>query len=316
MGRKRKGLPINGWINLDKPAELSSSDAVNIVRRTLNAQKAGHGGTLDPLATGILPIALGEATKTIPYCQDHLKIYSFSVVWGEARDTDDAEGNVIETSDIRPEADAINAILPRFTGDIEQIPPQYSAIKVNGQRAYDIARSGGESDLAARPVYIEELNLVEASPDKASFTCLCGKGTYMRSLARDMAKALGTVGYITDLRRCAVGPFSEENAISLAKLKEIGDISASEAGASENVLLPVETVLDDIPALALNEKEASRLRNGQKLLFIARSDVDRLHQAGIDLEYDVTALAVYAGKPVALVTVAGAEISPVRVLNL
>jgi len=311
MARRKKGNIVNGWINLDKPPEMSSSDAVNIVRRTLNAQKAGHGGTLDPLATGILPIALGEATKTIPFCQDHMKTYSFTVVWGESRDTDDAEGAVIETSDKRPAEAEILAILPRFTGDIEQVPPQYSAIKVDGERAYDIARSGGESKLAARPVYIESLELLEAGPERARFSCFCGKGTYMRSLARDMAKALGTVGYIADLRRESVGPFTLKTAISLAKLKEIIDIAPL-----EDVLLPIETVLDDIPALALNEREAARLRNGQKLLFIARPDVERLYQAGIDLEHDATALAVYDGKPIALVNVAGAEISPVRVLNL
>lgn len=309
---KRKGDIINGWINLDKPSGLSSSDAVNIVRRSLNAQKAGHGGTLDPLATGILPIALGEATKTIPFCQDHLKTYSFDVIWGQARDTDDAEGKIIETSDHRPTEEDIRTILPQFTGDIEQTPPQFSAIKIDGERAYDLARSGQQVDIKSRPVYIETLALIETFPDYARFQCLCGKGTYMRSLARDMAIELGTVGYISNLRRESVGPFTMENAISLANIKEIGDI----AGLEEDVLLPVETVLDDIPALDLNQQEASRLKNGQKLLFIARPDVDRLYNAGIDLEEDATVLALYNGKPVALVTVAGAEISPIRVLNL
>ncbi len=311
MGRRRKGNIVNGWINLGKPPEMSSSDAVNIVRRTLNAQKAGHGGTLDPLATGILPIALGEATKTIPYCQDHLKTYSFTVIWGEARDTDDAEGEVIETSPHRPSEQEILDILPRFTGNIQQIPPQYSAIKVDGERAYDLAREGVELELASRPVYIEALDLVEAGLDSARFLCICGKGTYMRSLARDMAKALGTAGYIAGLRREAVGPFTLENSISLAKLKEISDIAPL-----EDVLLPIETVLDDIPALALNEREAAQLKNGQKLLFISRPDVDRLYRAGLNPETDATALAVYNGKPIALVMVEGAEISPVRVLNL
>ncbi|MCB9991770.1 MAG: tRNA pseudouridine(55) synthase TruB [Rhodospirillales bacterium] len=318
MGRRRKGNIVNGWINLDKPSDMTSTDAVNIVRRALNAQKAGHGGTLDPLATGILPIALGEATKTIPYCQDHMKRYSFRVIWGEARDTDDAEGDVIETSAIRPSEAAILAALPAFTGDIEQIPPQFSAIKIDGERAYDRAREGKENKLAPRPVYIEELTLTDANADSAGFSCLCGKGTYMRSLARDLSKALGTVGYIADLRREAVGPLTTDNAISLAKLREIGDIARSEAepDALEDVLLPVETVLDDIPALALNEKEAARLRNGQKLLFIARPDMDRLGQIGLEIGEDATALAIYNGKPIALVAVAGAEISPVRVLNL
>lgn len=310
--RKRKGNIVNGWINLDKPPEMGSSDAVNIVRRLLNAQKAGHGGTLDPLATGILPIALGEATKTIPYCQDHLKIYSFRVIWGQERDTDDAEGQVIRESDKRPAAEEISAILPDFTGDIMQIPPQYSAIKVEGERAYDLAREGIAMDLAARPVYIESLELLESNAESALFRCTCGKGTYMRSLARDMATNLGTAGYIADLRRGSVGPFTIKNAISLAKLKEMADSAAP----VESALLPVETVLDDIPALALNEQEASRLKNGQKLLFISRPDTDRLYKAGIDVKEDVHALTLCNGKPIAIVLVEGAEISPVRVLNL
>lgn len=311
MGRRKKGNIINGWINLDKPAGLTSTQAIGKVRRALSPQKIGHGGTLDPLASGILPIALGEATKTIPYCQDHLKTYSFSIIWGEQRDTDDAEGAVIATSDVRPAAAQIKAALPSFTGKIEQVPPQYSAIKIDGQRAYDLARSGKETDLKARQVYVENLELVGAEKDKAAFRCICGKGTYMRSLARDVAKTLGTVGYIADLRREAVGPLTLENAISLAKLEEI-DHSAP----LEDVVLPLQTVLDDIPALALNEREAAQLKNGQKLLFVSRPDVERLSRAGVDMKATVAALAVYEGKPVALVSVKGPEISPVRVLNL
>ncbi len=311
MARRRKGDIVNGWINLDKPEGMTSTQAIGKVRRFLNAQKVGHAGTLDPLATGILPIALGEATKTIPYCQDALKTYIFTVIWGEARNTDDAEGEITETSDNRPDEAAIKAALPRFTGGIEQTPPAFSAIKIDGQRAYDLARAGKEPEMKSRPAYINSLELLETAPDNnsARFRCVCGKGTYMRSLARDMAKELGTVGYITDLRREAVGCFTLDSAISLAKLEEIGD----------SALLPVETVLDDIPALAISEQEASRLKNGQTLLFVARPDVDRLYNAGIDIddiEEDATALAVYKGKPIALVNIEGVEISPIRVLNL
>ncbi|MEC8665950.1 MAG: tRNA pseudouridine(55) synthase TruB, partial [Pseudomonadota bacterium] len=186
MARRKKGNIVNGWINLDKPYDFGSTDAVNRVRRLLNAQKAGHGGTLDPLATGILPIALGEATKMIPYCQDQLKTYDFRVNWGEARDTDDAEGDVIATSDIRPTKDAIEAILSNYVGDIIQTPPKFSAIKINGQRAYDLAREGKDVEIKPREVYVEKLEIKAVETDYADFTCKCGKGTYIRSLGRDM----------------------------------------------------------------------------------------------------------------------------------
>jgi len=312
MGRTKKGDIINGWIALDKPAGITSTQAVAKVRRHLNAQKIGHGGTLDPLATGILPIALGEATKTIPYIQDHLKTYTFTVQWGEQRSTDDLEGEVIATSPHRPAKADILAILPGFTGEIMQVPPQFSAIKVDGERAYDIARDGGEVDLKPRWVYLETLELLETTPDTASFRCYCGKGTYIRSLARDMALALGTVGFIAELRREDVGPLGPKNAISLDSL-----LNLDHSAALETALLPVETVLDGIPALKLNQQEAARLRNGQMLSFVSRPDVERLHKAGvIQGNGPATALAVYDGKPVALVTIEGIDIQPVRVLNL
>lgn len=311
MGRSKKGQIINGWINLDKPEGLGSTQAVGKVRRLFDAQKVGHGGTLDPLATGILPIALGEATKTIPYCQDHIKVYSFTACWGEERDTDDAEGDVTATSDVRPTAEQIQAVLARFTGEISQIPPQYSAIKVEGERAYDLAREGEEFTLNARTVYIETLEMTDFNADLPRFRVVCGKGTYMRSLVRDMARALGTVGYIRDLRREAVGPLTLKNAISLEKLQELAD-----SARLEEALLPVETVLADIPALALSTQEAARLKNGQVLTFIARPDIERLNKAGIDWKAGDTALAVLNGRPVALVSVEGPEIHPVRVLNL
>lgn len=311
MARRRKGDKIDGWINVDKPAGMTSSDAVAIVRRTLNAQKAGHGGTLDPLATGMLPIALGEATKTIPWCQDHLKTYSFRIVWGEERDTDDAEGAVTATEPGRPERDEILAVLPRFTGEIEQVPPRYSAIKINGERSYDLARSGEDVQLAARPAYIELLTLLEAEADSARFSCVCGKGTYMRSLARDMARALGTAGHIADLRREAVGPFTEENAILLENSRNPAD----NAGL-EDVLLPVETVLTAIPVLVLGEQEAWKLRNGNALTFIARPDIERLREAGLRSDDGATALAVCGNVLVGLVDVDGVNIRPLRLLHL
>ncbi|QQG35521.1 MAG: tRNA pseudouridine(55) synthase TruB [Micavibrio aeruginosavorus] len=311
MGRSKKGRIVNGWINLDKPQGLGSTQAVGKVRRLFDAQKVGHGGTLDPLATGVLPIALGEATKTIPYCQDHIKIYTFSACWGEERDTDDAEGSIIATSPVRPSRAQIEAILPRFTGEISQIPPRFSAIKVEGERAYDLARDGEEVILDPRPVYIESLELTDFTDKNPYFRAVCGKGTYMRSLVRDMAKALGTVGHIRNLRREAVGPLTQKNAISLEKLEELAD-----SARLEEALLPVETVLADIPALALNAQEAARLKNGQPLTFVARPDLERLNKAGIDWQAGDTALAVLHGTPVALVAVEGPHIHPVRVLNL
>lgn len=311
MSRKKKGQIVNGWINLDKPEGLGSTQAVGKVRRLFDAQKVGHGGTLDPLATGILPIALGEATKTILYCQDHIKVYSFAACWGEARNTDDAEGEVIATSDIRPTQAEIEAILLRFTGEISQIPPQFSAIKVDGERAYDLARDGETVELAARTVYIEHIEIIDFNNDMPRFRVVCGKGTYIRSLVRDMAQTLGTVGYIRDLRRESVGPLTQKTAISLEKLEELAN-----SGRLEEALLPVETVLADIPALALNMQEAARLKNGQMLSFIARPDLERLNKAGIDWKQGDTALAVLNGQPVALVSIEGPEIHPVRVLNL
>ena len=311
MNRVRKGYKLDGWINLDKPAGLTSTQALARVKRALKPQKIGHAGTLDPLATGILPLALGEATKTIPYAVDSIKTYTFAVLWGEARDTDDAEGEVIATSPVRPDEAQIRAILPRFLGEIEQVPPRFSAIKIDGQRAYDLARDGEDIEMKSRLVWIESLEMTGFSPDKATFECVCGKGTYIRSLGRDMAVSLGTVGHIVDLRRTAVGPFTEDTAISLDFFTEFDD-----SAPLDNVLLPVETALDDIPALALNQREAARLKGGQSLSFIARPDYERLLAIGLDLKDETTALATYDGLPVALVLVQGPDIRPVRVLNL
>lgn len=308
MARRKKGEPVHGWVCLDKPYGLGSTQAVSRVRRLLNAQKAGHAGTLDPLASGILPIALGEATKTLPFAQDRLKTYEFTVTWGESRDTEDAEGAVTGTSPVRPSPEEILAALPAFTGDITQVPPRYSAIKIDGERAYDLARGGEEFEVRPRQVYIEALALLEAGADSARFEVVCGKGTYVRSLGRDIALKLGTLGYISALRRTAVGPFTLEHAISLDKLEELGDKAAQ-------ALLPLETTLDDIPALAMKEDETARLRSGQVLSFVSRPDYERLAKAGIGPD-DVTVLAVCRNSPVALVEIEGPKIKPVRVFNI
>ena len=311
MGRRRKGHKINGWVNFNKPLNMTSTQAVGFVRKTLNAQKAGHAGTLDPLATGILPIALGEATKTIQFCQDRLKTYKFTVTWGERRATDDGEGEVTETSDVRPTPEQLTSVIEIFTGEITQTPPIYSAIKINGERAYDLARDGETPEMESRDVYIESLELLEHDENTATYRCVCGKGTYIRALARDMAEEFGTVGYMSALIREKVGPFTLENAISLEILENM-----EHSAPHEDVLLPLQTALDDIPALALQSGEASKLRNGQKLVFMARPDVERLHNAGLDIKQTTTAVAFYKDNPIALISISGPEIRPIRVLNL
>jgi tRNA pseudouridine55 synthase len=256
-------LTYHGWILLDKPLGLSSQQAVTKVRHLFNRAKAGHAGTLDPLATGLLPIALGEATKLIPYIMDRDKTYEFTVTWGEERTTDDAEGDILTTSDKCPAHEGILRVLPQFRGDIYQIPPIYSAIKVEGRRSYDLARKGEKVPLKPRPVTIHSLTFLETpSPSEARFEVTCSKGTYVRSLARDLAHALDTVGYISALRRTKVGPFLEKNAVTLTKLLEFQGKSGI-----ERCVIPVDTVLDDIPVVTLNAKEMERLRLGQRLPF-------------------------------------------------
>lgn len=312
MAKKRKGDKVDGWVNLNKPVGLTSTQALGKVRRYLNAQKAGHAGTLDPLASGILPIALGEATKTIPFAQDSNKTYEFTVTWGEQRNTDDSEGEVIVTSDIRPTPEAIKAALPKYTGFIQQTPPKFSAIKIDGARAYDLARSGEDVELQPREVYIESLELLASRPDEADFVMECGKGTYVRALARDIAIDLNTCGYISALKRTKVGPFTMESAISLDNLEELGNIAAL-----DRALLPLMTVLDDIPALAVKEDEAARLRNGQTLALISRPDFERLSQAGLgNKDEAMIAVATLQGKPLALIEAHGATIQPVKVFNI
>jgi tRNA pseudouridine55 synthase len=308
MGRKRQGQPIHGWIAFDKPLGMTSTQALAAVRRAAGAAKAGHGGTLDPLATGLLPIALGEATKTVAWVMQGAKTYRMRIRWGEATATDDAEGAVTARSDVIPDEAQIRAALPKFTGTIMQVPSTYSAILVDGRRAYDLARAGETVDLAARPVRIDRFDLLEIDDAaEASFEIECGKGAYMRSLARDLAAELGTVGHVRALRRISVGRFHVERAISVENLPELGHIDR----LSEH-LLPIETALDDIPALALTEAEALRLRHGQIVRPLCPSDrtrIDQLAQGSI-----VSVLA--AGAIVALAAIDAGALRPVRVLNL
>lgn len=266
MPPRRRGRPLSGWLILDKPPGLNSTAAVNQVRRAFDAQKAGHGGTLDPLATGVLPIAFGAATKAVPYVVDGTKLYRFTLRLGEARDTDDADGAVTATSDARPTDDQLRAALPAFLGDIMQVPPAYSAIKVAGERAYDLAREGRAPTLAPRPARVDRFEL-ESRPDAdtAVFLVQSGKGVYMRSLARDLASACGTVGHVAALRRLRVGPFRVEHAISLDKCVQGEDTRP----ASPSLLLPVATALADIPALAVEREEESALREGRALSLVA-----------------------------------------------
>jgi tRNA pseudouridine55 synthase len=263
--RKLRGRPLDGWLIIDKPPGLTSTDVVNRTRRAFDAQKAGHGGTLDPLATGVLPIAFGAATKTVPYVMDGTKLYRFTLRFGQARDTDDADGRITETTQIRPTDEDILAALPAFRGEIMQVPPVFSAVKVAGARAYDLAREGRPATLEPRPARIDRFELVaRLDPDHAVFEVSSGKGAYMRSLARDLARACGTLGHVSALRRLRVGAFTEAQAIPLDKLLVTDDT----APASPDFLLPVVTALADIPALALTEAEASSLRHGQALSLV------------------------------------------------
>jgi len=308
MGRRRRGQRVDGWIVLDKHAGITSTAAVTQVRRFFDAAKAGHGGTLDPLATGLLPIAMGEATKTVAYVMAGLKTYRFTLKFGEARATDDAEGEVIATSDRRPGDEEIGQALTGFRGSIVQRPPVYSALRIEGKRAYDLARAGEGVELAPRQVLIERFDLIgRPDADHALFEVRCGKGAYMRSLARDLAEAVGSCGHVAALRRIAVGPFREAQGISLDSLGALGHIAA----ASRH-LLPVATALDDIPALAVNDSEASRLRCGQAVGPIRRQDLERIGQ----YENGAIFCAKSGGLPVALVRLEAGDLRPVRVLNL
>ncbi|MBL8643300.1 MAG: tRNA pseudouridine(55) synthase TruB [Rhodospirillaceae bacterium] len=307
MMGKRRGQPVHGWLNIDKPEGITSAAVVARVRKLLNAAKAGHAGTLDPLATGVIPIALGEATKTMSFAMDGDKTYTFTAIWGAATDTDDREGKVIATSDVRPTRAAILAALPRFVGEIDQVPPVYSAIKVDGARAYDLARDGENVELKPRKISVYSFDLVgESASEIDHFRVHCGKGTYIRALIRDLAQALGTVAHIGALRRTACGPFAENTSISLDKWESLGHSPAALAH-----LRPVRTVLDDIPALALTDQEAHRLRHGQSLALFPvaqRNPQARLAQ-GIPVQ------AVLGETLVAIAEVGTGMLRPVRVMS-
>jgi tRNA pseudouridine55 synthase len=299
-------MPLSGWLVIDKPAGITSSRVVEIVRRKLGT-RTGHAGTLDPLATGVLPVALGEATKTVRFASSGRKRYQFRVRWGESRDTDDSEGAVISESAARPDAETIVAALPHFTGPILQRPPAYSAIKIAGRRAYALARAGNAPELAPRRVEIDEVRLLATpDPDHADFAATVGEGTYIRSLARDLAEALGTLGHIVELRRLAVGRFTETEAISLERVALLGHSLA----ASEH-LLPIETVLDDIPALALTAAEAARLRHGQQV-----TPHDPLERARVDRLNDGTIVgARHDQLLIAVARIENGGLRPVRIIN-
>jgi tRNA pseudouridine55 synthase len=306
VSRRRKGFAIDGWLVIDKPAGPTSTDIVTHVKRAWQAQKVGHAGTLDPLATGILPVALGQATKTVAHVQDATKEYRFSLRFGEARDTDDAEGKVTATSDARPTDAAIEAALAAFRGEIMQVPPAFSAIKVAGERAYDLAREGTPPELPPRPARIDRFDLV-ARPDAetAEFAVASGKGVYMRSLARDLARAVGTVGHISALRRLRVGPFTEAMAVPLDKAGPPDDNAAA-----HGPLLAVETALADIPALALTQAEASPLHDGQAISLIPL--LGRIPEAADPDGGLVRAIA--GGRTVALARLQDGMLHPVRLL--
>jgi tRNA pseudouridine55 synthase len=305
--KKRDKRDVHGWVILDKPVGMTSTHAVSVIKRLFTAKRAGHAGTLDPLASGCLPVALGEATKTVPFVVDGRKTYLFTVRWGEERDTDDAEGRVVATSDARPTVEAVRALLPRFTGTIEQTPPRFSAIKIEGERAYDLARDGVEVALAPRPVEIHRLDLIETpDADHAVLAAECGKGTYVRALARDLGRALGSYGHVSALRRSQVGPFGENDMISLERLESLCHRAAVGEGNLADALLPVETALDDIPALAVSPADAARLTRGQAVLLRGR---DAPIFRGM-----VHVMA--AGRLVAIAEVDHGEIVPRRVFNL
>ena len=309
MGRRRKGDAVSGWVCLDKPYEITSTHAVSRVRRLFNAQKAGHAGTLDPLATGILPIALGEATKTVPYLVEADKAYRFTIEWGRSTNTWDREGETTAQSDVRPTPEEIEAVLGRFIGEIVQVPPNYSAIKVDGERAYDLAREGVEFELEGRTVAIHALRVAE-QPD-ADHTVLemeCGKGAYVRAIVRDLAEALGACAHVSQLRRTRVGPFDEARAITLEKLEEL-----SHKAAALEALLPVETALDDIPVLAVTAEDAASLAQGRSLVLVPRQ-VEALKARLTGGSRTVSAME--GNRLAALCEMRAGRLNPVRVFQL
>jgi len=311
MGRRKKGNPVHGWVILDKPLGMGSTQAVAAIRRIFDAQKAGHAGTLDPMATGILAIALGEATKTVPYAMDADKVYRFTASWGESRDTDDAQGEVTGTSAHRPTRAEIEAMLPRFTGILSQTPPAYSAIKVAGERAYDLARDGETVVLEPRNVEVFEARLLNAVQDSAEFEIRCGKGTYVRSWVRDLAVALGTLGHVSALRRARLGSWEEKDAVSLDTLSPF-----MHSPAAFGYLRPLSTALDGIPALAVSAPDTVRIRSGNPVLI--RANLFAKMKDGFG-DGELSGLTVFLkeedGSPVALAEIAEGELRPFRVFN-
>jgi tRNA pseudouridine55 synthase len=309
MGRRRKGDAVSGWICLDKPYDLTSTYAVGRVRRIFNAQKAGHAGTLDPLATGILPIALGEATKTVAFMMDADKAYRFTIAWGRTTATYDREGETIAQSDVRPSVAEVEAVLPRFVGEISQVPPAYSAIKVDGERSYDLARAGEAVELAARLVTVHSARVAEApDADHVTLEIECGKGTYVRAICRDLADALGACGHVSELRRTRVGPFSDKTAVTLELLEDLGH----KARQSE-ALLPVETALDDIPELAVTDEDAFRLKQGRSIVLVPRQ-VESVKARLKPGSRTVSAMA--GGVVIALCEMRAGRLEPSRVFHL
>jgi tRNA pseudouridine55 synthase len=291
-------VEVNGWVVLDKPVGMTSTHAVSRLKRIFNAKKAGHAGTLDPLASGILPIAFGEATKTVPFVQDGEKAYRFEVRWGIETDTDDADGRAVHTSDARPGAEQIEMLLPRFIGNIMQTPPSFSAIKIAGERAYDLARDGETVTIEPRQVTVHSLDLVVTTSDSAIFSAQCGKGTYVRAIARDLGRLLGCYGHVTALRRTRVGPFTEPDAVPLGDLE-------SEGAEPAHALLPVESGLNELPCVVVDRPSAARLRRGQPLLLRGR-----------DAPAEGAAYAACGGVVVATGLVEQGQLVPARVFNL
>jgi len=300
MGRKRKGRDISGWLVVDKPAGPTSTAVVNKVRWALGAAKAGHAGTLDPEATGVLAVALGEATKTVPFITDALKAYVFDVKLGEATNTDDAEGEVIATSEARPTDEEIKEALLKFVGDIEQVPPKFSAVKVDGQRAYKLSRAGEDVTLEARPLYVDELTMVERTDaDHVRLEMVCGKGGYVRSIARDLGEALGCKGHVLRLRRVWSGPFEAEKGLSYEQIEEM-----AKTPELESYIQPLEMGLEDLPEVKATAEGAAKLRNGNPGMVFAS-----------DAEYGDECWASLDGKAVAVGIYKAGELHPSRVFN-
>ncbi|WP_372884102.1 tRNA pseudouridine(55) synthase TruB [Shimia sp.] len=298
MGRKRKGRDISGWLVVDKPAGMTSTAVVNKVRWAMDARKAGHAGTLDPEATGVLAVALGEATKTVPYVTDDLKCYEFTVRLGQATNTDDAEGEVIASSDLRPEDDQIKDALGRFVGDIMQVPPKFSAVKIDGQRAYKLARDGADVEIAARPLWVEELVMTgRPDSDHVTLEMTCGKGGYVRSIARDLGEALGCHGHVLCLRRIWSGPFEAKDGVSVEEIDRL-----AKTGQLDAYLRPLEEALSDLPEVKCTAEGATRLRNGNPGMVIAQ-----------DVEYGEEAWASFEGRALAVGVFKAGELHPNRV---